>query len=114
MRTFDLIKRVFNIPGKISWGLIEETSSGHTQLKPGIILEGKAIFLDLYDRRFYSPVTIQEISRRITPAVRKIRNRQIVLEIPNTDKYITLPKNFVPDILCTSFYYQGMENELLL
>ncbi len=114
MHTFEFIKKVFNIPGKISWGLIEESVAGTTKLKPGIILLGKSVFLDLYDRRFYSPTSLQEVSRSITPAVRKLCNNQVILEIPNTDKHIILAKSFVSDILSTSFYDKEMEKELLL
>ncbi len=116
MKTFDFLKTVFNLHGKkISWGVIEVLTSTKCEYHAGLIIKGSNLFVDLCERRFYSPVSLPELSRQIYPARRVPCGNKVTFEVvDNSFKHVTLSKNFIRDIYGVAWYTPELENEYIL
>ena len=74
MRTFEYLKDIFNLHGKsIGWAIIEEKimcSDGAqtVELKPGLIIKGSRVYVDLFARRLFSTIKLPELERNVYAA----------------------------------------------
>lgn len=122
MRTFEYLKEIFNLHGKsVGWAIIEEKviHSGGNQtieLRPGLVIKGSRVYVDLFARRLYSTIKLPEFERIVYVARKeKARNGMIVLVAQDdSGKSLLLPKTFINDIYNETRYETWMEEQLLL
>ena len=119
MRTLDLLKDIFNLHGKsVGWAIVEEVRhvSESVEYKPGLIIKGSRVYVDLFVRRFFSTIKLPELERTVYAARMERVGEGKVAIVAKEDgrKYVILPKTFINDILGTSIYGGWMEERLLL
>ena len=116
MNQLKFLKKVFNLHGKkVSWGIIETITDKNCQYHAGLIIKDSAVFLDVCERRFYSPVLLPEITRGIYSAQYIVDKNKVILTAFNEpEKCIILPKSFIKDIYGPAWYTPQLEQELLL
>ena len=115
---FEFLKDFYHLQGKnIDWAIIEETSDDdpdQQKLKPGLMIEGSKVYVDLYERRFKSALTLPDgSSRRVLPAIKhgagKDNEFAVVAAIDDSRKYLILPYHFIMDIHRECWYGEWME-----
>ena len=122
MRTFEYLKDIFNLHGKsIGWAIIEEKimcSDGAqtVELKPGLIIKGSRVYVDLFARRLFSAIKLPELERNVYAARKeKAENGMITLVVKeDNEKSLFLPKTFINDIYNVTRYGAWMEEQSLL
>ena len=122
MRTFEYLKDIFNLHGKsVGWAIIEEKakcSDGEqsVELKPGLVIKGSRIYVDLFARRLFSTIKLPELERNVYIARKeKAENGMIALVAKDdSEKYLILSKTFINDIYNVTRYGAWMEERLLL
>lgn len=116
MKTFDFLKKVYNVETTLEWAVIEETVNGSTTIKPAVMLKKSRLFISLLERRFYTASSMPEFSRRVYPAKRIPCTTGLVRfeakEHPN--KGVVLPKNFISDTYRVCWYSKELEEQTLL
>ena len=120
MRTFDYLKDIYNLHGKtIGWALIEVTDKNNPDKKPeyspGLYIKGSKVAVNLYERRFRSPIELGGYSRRVLPAKLQRSGKDFVILVAKDDssKYMLLPPTFVKDIHYATRYEDWMENKTI-
>ena len=122
MRTFEYLKDIFNLHGKsIGWAIIEEKimcSDGAqtVELKPGLIIKGSRVYVDLFARRLFSAIKLPELERNVYAARKeKAENGMITFVVKeDNEKSLFLPKTFINDIYNVTRYGAWMEEQSLL
>lgn len=122
MRTFEYLKDIFNLHGKsIGWAIIEEKimcSDGAqtVELKPGLIIKGSRVYVDLFARRLFSTIKLPELERNVYAARKeKAGNGMITFVVKeDNEKTLFLPKTFINDIYNVTRYGAWMEEQSLL
>lgn len=122
MRTLEYLKDIFNLHGKsVGWAIIEEKakcSDGEqsVELKPGLVIKGSRIYVDLFARRLFSTIKLPELERNVYIARKeKAENGMIALVAKDgIEKSLLLPKTFINDIYNVTRYGAWMEERLLL
>ena len=122
MRTFEYLKDIFNLHGKsVGWAIIEEKAKcgdggQSVELKPGLIIKGSRVYVDLFARRLFSTIKLPELERSVYIARKeKAENGMIALVAKDgSGKYLILSKTFINDIYNVTRYGEWMEERLLL
>ena len=122
MRTFEYLKDIFNLHGKsVGWAIIEEkTKCGDggqsVELKPGLIIKGSRVYVDLFARRLFSTIKLPELERSVYIARKEKAENGMIALVAKDDsgKYLILPKTFINDIYNVTRYGEWMEERLLL
>ena len=119
MRTLDYLKDYYNLHGRtIGWAVVEETShmDDSRTYKPGLCIKGSRVYVDLYARRLFSTICLEEVERKVYPAKKVNAGDGMIVLVAKEDsqKYIVLPKTFVSDIHNVTRYEPWMEEQLLL
>lgn len=122
MRTFEYLKDIFNLRGKsIGWAIIEEkvlSSDGKQtiELKPGLIIKGSHVYVDLFARRLFSKIKLPELERNVYAARKENAENNMIVFVAKEDCEMSLflPKTFINDIYNVTRYGVWMEEQSLL
>ena len=122
MRTFEYLKDIFNLHGKsVGWAIIEEKAKcgdggQSVELKPGLVIKGSRVYVDLFARRLFSTIKLPELERNVYIARKEKAENGMIALVAKDDsgKYLILPKTFISDIYNVTRYGAWMEERLFL
>ena len=122
MRTLEYLKDIFNLHGKsVGWAIIEEKAKcgdggQSVELKPGLIIKGSRVYVDLFARRLFSTIKLPELERSVYIARKEKAENGMIALVAKDDcgKYLILSKTFINDIYNVTRYGEWMEERLLL
>jgi hypothetical protein len=125
----EFLRDFYHLQGKnIDWAIIEvchpegkldinpmriNRKYPNSEFKPGLIIEGSRVYVDLYERKFQIPVVLGSSSRKAHPAELKSGGNDseyaalVAKEDPSMQ--IILPSSFVRDIHRQCWYGEWME-----
>ena len=114
--TLAFIRYYFHIPVscRLSWGLIEETLDGKTEIRLGVALLNRPNFyIDVAMRRFFTETELfgGGLVRKVYPARRKADRDEFVYTSGN-GLTLRTPKGFIRDIYYSSVYSSDMRGPL--
>ena len=86
------------------------------ELKPGLIIKGSRVYVDLFARRLFSAIKLPELERNVYAARKeKAGNGMITFVVKeDNEKTLFLPKTFINDIYNVTRYGAWMEEQSLL
>ena len=114
--TLAFIRYYFHIPVscKLSWGLIEETLNGKTEIRLGVALLNRPNFyIDVAMRRFFTETELfgGGLVRKVHAARRKATKDAFVYTAAD-GLTLRTPKGFIRDIYYSSVYSSDMRGPL--
>ena len=132
---FEFLKDFYHLQGKnIDWAIIEEYHDDDkhdkprkpstnpyfpkSTFKPGLMVEGSTVYVDLFERRFTKPINFYGFCRKVYPAEKQQTGSDSDLAVlaakEDSKKYVILPKSFIQDIHNKCWYAEWMEESSLL
>ncbi|MBQ8464861.1 MAG: hypothetical protein IJ545_02500 [Alphaproteobacteria bacterium] len=112
------LENIYNLQGKrVDWAVIEEKTSVGVTYKPGLVIRGSKLYIDLLSRRFYTPIELSEISRKAYPAKRVISKKngiEAFFAKEDASKNIVLSLGAIQDAYSVAWYTPKMEEQVLL
>lgn len=110
------LKKIYNLQGKrVDWAVIEEKTSVGVTYKPGLVIRGSKLYIDLLSRRFYTPLELSEISRKAYPAKRVKKNGiEVFFAKEDASKNVVLSLGAIQDAYSVAWYTPKMEEQVLL
>ena len=117
----EFLKDYFHLQGKeVEWAVIEETYDNKPEdnkLKPGLIIKGSRVYVNLFDRKIQVPTTFSGFSRKAYPANREVAGNKgeyaVLVAQEDQAKQIILPASFVTDIYRECWYGEWMEDGIM-
>ena len=133
----EFFKSAFQLEDKeVEWGIIEvtkrENGDENIQLRPGLLIKGSRVCLDVFARRFYSLVNRPEISRKIHPATIQtektglvmideddpeneyVEGEMVISAKDNDRMFLVYDDSVFESVFCYALYVPQLEEELLL
>lgn len=114
--TLAFIRYYFHIPVscKLSWGLIEETLNGKTEIRLGVALLNRPNFyIDVAMRRFFTETELfgGGLVRKVHAARRKATKDAFVYTAAD-GRTLRTPKDYIQDVYGSSVYSPDMRGPL--
>ena len=117
----EFLKDYYHLQDKsIEWAVIVETNENKPQdntIKPGLIIKGSRVYVNLFDRKIQIPLNHSGFSRKAYPANKKVagNNAEYVVLVAKEDqtKQIVLPASFILDIYRECWYGEWMEDGIM-
>ena len=114
--TLAFIRYYFHIPVscKLSWGLIEETLNGKTEIRLGVALLNRPNFyIDVAMRRFFTETVLfgGGLVRKVHAARRKA-TRDAFVYTAGDGLTLRTPKDYIQDVYGSSVYSPDMRGPL--
>ena len=114
--TLAFIRYYFHIPVscKLSWGLIEETLNGKTEIRLGVALLNRPNFyIDVAKRRFFTETVLfgGGLVRKVHAARRKA-TRDAFVYTAGDGLTLRTPKDYIQDVYGSSVYSPDMRGPL--
>jgi hypothetical protein len=133
----EFFKSVFQLEDKeVEWGIIEvtkrENGDEDIQLRPGLLIKGSSVCLDLFARRFYSLVDRAEITRKIHPATMQteetglvmideddpeneyVEGKMVISAKDNDRMFLVYDDSVFESVFCNALYVPQLEEGMLL
>lgn len=111
----EIIKKMHNLQGReLHWAIIEEKTLSSITYKPGFVIEGSELVLDLLARRFFSAINLPEFQRNIYLAD-QIENEMVaIVAKEDPSKQTILPASFLDDVYQPAWYTPSLEEQILI
>ena len=116
----EFLKDYFHLQGKdVEWAIIEETHKDKNQnkLKPGLLINGSRVYVNLFDRKIQVPTSFGGFSRKAYPANKEVAGNKgeyaVLVAKDDQSKQIMLPASFVLDIYRECWYGEWMETGIM-
>ena len=117
----EFLKDYYHLQGKsIEWAVIVETNEKtpeNNRIKPGLIIKGSRVYVNLLERKIQSPVNLGSFSREVYPANKEMagNNAEYAVLVAKDDqsKQIVLPASFILDIYRECWYGEWMEDGIM-
>lgn len=111
--TLTFLREYYRIPKrmKLQWCIVEEVSRSRSgeperELRPGVLLSGTNLYIDIAQRRFFSTLKIGNVSRTAHAAKRTGDGNHFVFSADGLT--VRVDKNYVQDLYYTSVYREEL------